>query len=56
VLLDRVVWGTAAVLGHLHARNRWRAILAEYRSDDAPPATPLGEDEAAWRRTRTGAA
>jgi predicted unusual protein kinase regulating ubiquinone biosynthesis (AarF/ABC1/UbiB family) len=55
VLLDRVVWGTAAVLGHLHAHNRWRAILSEYRAD-VPPATPLGEQESAWRRRRAGAA
>lgn len=48
VILDRVVWGMTAILGRLGARNRWRKILEEYRFD-APPATPLGRAEAAWR-------
>ena len=48
VILDRVVWGMTAILGRLEARNHWRAILDEYRFD-TPPATPLGEAEAAWR-------
>jgi predicted unusual protein kinase regulating ubiquinone biosynthesis (AarF/ABC1/UbiB family) len=47
VLIDRVVWGVSALLGRLGATNRWRAIVLEYRRDD-PPATPLGELEAAW--------
>ena len=54
VLLDRVVWGVSALMGRLGARNRWRAILDEYRHD-GPPATPLGELEAAWRAGRPGA-
>jgi predicted unusual protein kinase regulating ubiquinone biosynthesis (AarF/ABC1/UbiB family) len=53
VLLDRVVWGVSALMGRLGARNRWRAILDEYRHD-GPPATPLGEQEAAWRAGRAG--
>lgn len=48
VILDRVVWGVSALLGKLHATNRWRGILREYR-DDLPPATELGRIEAAWR-------
>ena len=51
VILDRVVWGMTAILGRLGARNRWREILDEYRCD-APPATPLGRAEAAWRAVR----
>ena len=51
VILDRVVWGMAALLGKLEAEGPWRAILAEYRKD-APPATPLGEVEAEWRASR----
>ena len=47
VILDRVVWGMSALLGRLEAHNRWRAILAEYRSG-AAPATELGRLEAAW--------
>ena len=49
VLVDRVVWGISGVLGQLGATAPWRAIVAEYRHG-APPATPLGEQEAAWRR------
>jgi predicted unusual protein kinase regulating ubiquinone biosynthesis (AarF/ABC1/UbiB family) len=54
VILDRVVWGTSAILGRMGATNRWRAILAEYR-EGGPPATTLGLEEAAWR-DRTGRA
>jgi predicted unusual protein kinase regulating ubiquinone biosynthesis (AarF/ABC1/UbiB family) len=49
VILDRVVWGTSALLGRIEATGPWRAILAEYRKG-APPATPLGEAEDEWRR------
>jgi len=49
VLLDRVVWGVSALLGTLGATNRWRAIVLGYRTDGLAPATPLGEQEAAWR-------
>lgn len=48
VILHRVVWGVSALLGRLGATNRWRAILDEYRIG-GPPATELGEAEAAWR-------
>ena len=51
VILDRVVWGMTAILGRLGATNRWREILDEYRFD-APPVTPLGKAEAAWRAAR----
>lgn len=57
VVLDRVVWGMSALLGKLEADNAWAAILAEYK-DGAPPATALGEAEAAWvkRREASGVA
>jgi predicted unusual protein kinase regulating ubiquinone biosynthesis (AarF/ABC1/UbiB family) len=48
VILDRVVWGVNAILGKLEVEAPWRAMLLEYL-DDAPPATPLGEAELAWR-------
>jgi predicted unusual protein kinase regulating ubiquinone biosynthesis (AarF/ABC1/UbiB family) len=48
VILDRVTVGVAGLLGRLGARNRWRALLDEYRAG-APPATELGREEAAWR-------
>lgn len=47
VILDRVVWGVSALLGKLEAEGPWRAILAEYRHD-GPPATELGQLDAAW--------
>jgi predicted unusual protein kinase regulating ubiquinone biosynthesis (AarF/ABC1/UbiB family) len=49
VILHRLLWGVSALLGRLGARNRWRAILDEYRVG-GPPTTELGEIEAAWRR------
>ena len=48
VILDRVTVGMAGLLGRLRARNRWRAILDEYRKG-APPSTELGRAEEAWR-------
>lgn len=47
VILDRVVWSMSALLGKLHARNRWREMLDEYRFG-AAPVTDLGRAEAAW--------
>jgi hypothetical protein len=52
VILDRVIWGMSAILGRLGARNRWRAILDEYRFD-ASPVTALGRSEEAWRSGRS---
>jgi predicted unusual protein kinase regulating ubiquinone biosynthesis (AarF/ABC1/UbiB family) len=54
VILDRVVWGTSALLGRLGARGPWRGILLEYHRGD-PPCTPLGEQDAAWRTARLAA-
>lgn len=51
VILNRVVWGVSALLGKLEASGPWRGILDEYRLG-GPPATPLGEAEAAWRAAR----
>jgi predicted unusual protein kinase regulating ubiquinone biosynthesis (AarF/ABC1/UbiB family) len=48
VILDRVVWGVSALLGRLHASNKWRGMLDEYRHD-GPPVSELGRIEAAWR-------
>ena len=47
VLLDRVVWGTAAILGKLSAHGPWRGILDEYRKGTAP-VTELGRIEQTW--------
>ena len=51
VILDRVVWGVSALMGHLNATNGWRGLLAEYRKG-APPTTDLGAIEAEWRSTQ----
>lgn len=51
VILDRVVWGMSAMMGHLRATNSWRAMLEEYTTD-SPPSTELGRREAAWAKDR----
>ena len=51
VILDRVVWGMSALLGHLEATNNWRDLLDEYRHG-SPPTTPLGVAEAEWAAGR----
>jgi predicted unusual protein kinase regulating ubiquinone biosynthesis (AarF/ABC1/UbiB family) len=51
VILDRVVWGMSALLARLGATGPFGAILDEYRHD-APPATELGRQEAAWRAAK----
>jgi predicted unusual protein kinase regulating ubiquinone biosynthesis (AarF/ABC1/UbiB family) len=48
VILDRVVWGTSAILGKLGVSGPFRAMLLEYIAD-GEPATDLGAAEAAWR-------
>jgi len=52
VILDRVVWGVSAILGKLGVEAPWRSMLLEYLHD-APPATPMGHAELAWRRSRS---
>jgi len=43
----------AAVLGELSATADWRAISEEiWPFTQGPPATPLGQAEAAWRARR----
>jgi hypothetical protein len=51
VILDRVLWGVSALMGHLHATNNFRGILGEYR-EGGPPVTELGRVEAEWRATQ----
>jgi predicted unusual protein kinase regulating ubiquinone biosynthesis (AarF/ABC1/UbiB family) len=53
LLLNRIQWGLNSVLGQLEARGDWRAIRDEYIVADAPPATPLGELDAAWWQERS---
>ncbi|MBV8983356.1 MAG: AarF/ABC1/UbiB kinase family protein [Acidimicrobiia bacterium] len=49
VILQRINLGLYAVLGQLRARAPWRAISEElWPWVDAPPATELGKQHAAW--------
>jgi len=54
VILQRINLGLFAVLGELAATADWRAITEEiWPFIQAPPSTPMGEAEAAWRTRRT---
>jgi predicted unusual protein kinase regulating ubiquinone biosynthesis (AarF/ABC1/UbiB family) len=53
VILQRINLGLFAVLGQLSATANWRDISEEiWPFTQAPPATPIGEAEAAWRARR----
>ena len=53
VILQRINLGLFAVLGQLSATANWRAISEEiWPFIQAPPSTPMGEAEAAWRARR----
>jgi predicted unusual protein kinase regulating ubiquinone biosynthesis (AarF/ABC1/UbiB family) len=54
VILQRINLGMFAVLGELTATADWRAIAEEiWPFVQAPPTTPMGEAEAAWRARHT---
>ena len=44
LVLNRIQWGINSIMALLEARNRWRSISEEFWFD-APPATPMGEQE-----------
>ena len=53
VILQRINLGLFALLGELSATADWRAIAEEiWPFVQAPPSTPMGEAEAAWRARR----
>jgi predicted unusual protein kinase regulating ubiquinone biosynthesis (AarF/ABC1/UbiB family) len=53
VILQRINLGLFALLGELAATADWRAIAEEiWPFIQAPPRTPMGEAEAAWRAHR----
>jgi predicted unusual protein kinase regulating ubiquinone biosynthesis (AarF/ABC1/UbiB family) len=52
IILQRITVGLLAVLGRLHATANWHRITRELWLGDAP-STPMGEEEAAWRRELT---
>ncbi len=55
VILQRINLGLFALLGDLHATANWRDIAEEiWPFLQAPPSTPMGEAEAAWRAARAG--
>ncbi|MBV9379951.1 MAG: AarF/ABC1/UbiB kinase family protein, partial [Streptosporangiaceae bacterium] len=53
VILQRINLGLFAVLGEMSATADWRAIAEEiWPFVQAPPSTPMGEAEAAWKARR----
>lgn len=53
VIIQRINLGLYAILGQLDATANWRRIAEElWPWVAAPPSTPLGEAEAAWRSER----
>ena len=56
-ILQRINLGLFAVLGELSATADWRASSEEiWPFTQGPPATPMGEAEAAWHARRLAAA
>ncbi len=56
-LIQRINLGLFSILGQLGATANWRAISEElWVWTDAPPSTPLGEEEAAWVARRAAGA
>lgn len=53
LILQRITIGLFAILGRLNATANWRRILTELWWD-GPPATPMGELEAAWLASTAG--
>jgi predicted unusual protein kinase regulating ubiquinone biosynthesis (AarF/ABC1/UbiB family) len=57
VILQRINLGMFALLGDLAATADWRAIAEEiWPFVQAPPSTPMGAAETAWRASRPAAA
>jgi hypothetical protein len=53
VILQRINLGVFALLGELTATADWRGIAEEiWPFVQAPPSTPMGAAEAAWRAGR----
>ena len=53
-LIQRINLGVFSLLARLEATNNWRAISEElWTWTDAPPRTPMGEEETAWLATRS---
>jgi predicted unusual protein kinase regulating ubiquinone biosynthesis (AarF/ABC1/UbiB family) len=55
VIIQRINLGLMAILGDLHATANFRGIAEElWPWVDGPPASPMGEAEAAWLASRSG--
>jgi predicted unusual protein kinase regulating ubiquinone biosynthesis (AarF/ABC1/UbiB family) len=54
VIVQRINLGLFAVLAEMHATGDWRALAEEiWPFFQAPPSTPMGEAEAAWKNSRS---
>lgn len=53
LLLNRITFGVNSLLARLEPTANWHRIITELSDDDAPPATELGEAEAAWLAGRS---
>jgi predicted unusual protein kinase regulating ubiquinone biosynthesis (AarF/ABC1/UbiB family) len=54
VIIQRINLGLMAILGDLHATGNFRGIAEElWPWVDGPPASPMGEAEAAWLASRS---
>ena len=51
VFVNRIQWGVYSILARLEATRNWNRIHQEILAD-APPATELGEQHAAWKRKK----
>lgn len=53
VIVQRINLGLFAVLAQMNATGDWRALAEEiWPFFQAPPSTPMGEAEAAWKKAR----
>jgi predicted unusual protein kinase regulating ubiquinone biosynthesis (AarF/ABC1/UbiB family) len=57
VIVQRINLGLFAVLAEMRATGDWRALAEEiWPFLQAPPSTPMGEAEAAWKKARARSA
>jgi predicted unusual protein kinase regulating ubiquinone biosynthesis (AarF/ABC1/UbiB family) len=57
VIVQRINLGLFSVLAEMHATGDWRALAEEiWPFFQAPPSTPMGEAEAAWKKARARSA
>jgi len=55
VVIQRISLGLYAIFGELHATGNWRRLAEElWPFVGGPPASPMGQEIAAWSRERAG--